>query len=120
MRAVPENPLNNWPEARKVLYLIQWVYNGAAAFLGAYFAVEGTPVDELPKWYVLALGIAPVVWAYLGFTAQNNVPSVRDVAAGAADPADVERVIEDERGYLTWVIGLLVALILLVVLLRLV
>lgn len=67
------NPLDNMPEVRKILYVIQWVYNGAAALLGAYFVVKQTAPDSLPEWYVLGLAIGPVLWTYLGLTASGNV-----------------------------------------------
>lgn len=82
------NPLDQYPSIRKFLYTVQWIYNGLAALVGAYFTVNGTALDSLPKWYVLALGIAPVFWAYLGLTASANTPSVKDVQEGRADLND--------------------------------
>lgn len=68
------NPLDNLPQVRKVLYVIQWVLNGAATVLGAYFAAADRPIDRLPEWYVVALAVLPVLWTYLGITASKNVP----------------------------------------------
>ena len=69
------NPLDNLPQVRKVLYVIQWVLNGIATVLGAYFATKGTPVDRLPEWYVVSLAVLPVLWTYLGITASQNTPA---------------------------------------------
>lgn len=69
------NFLNDYPKARKVLYFVQWVANGLFAVLGAYFTLNGTAVADLPKWYVIPLGIAPVLWTYLGLQAGANTPS---------------------------------------------
>lgn len=68
------NPLNDMPQVRKVLYVIQWVLNGIATVLGAYFAVATEKgVDQLPEWYVISLAVLPVLWTYLGLTASQNV-----------------------------------------------
>jgi hypothetical protein len=67
------NPLDEYPQARKYLYMFQWLVNGVLTIAGAYFLIEGTPVEDLPKWYYLTLGIAPVLWTVLGITAQTNV-----------------------------------------------
>lgn len=68
------NPLDNLPQVRKVLYVMQWVLNGAATVLGAFFAAQGRAVDRLPEWYVIALAVLPVLWTYLGITASKNTP----------------------------------------------
>lgn len=67
------NPLDQYPQARKALYMVQWVANGVLTIAGIVFATNGTALDALPKWYVLALAIAPALWTYLGITAQTNV-----------------------------------------------
>lgn len=69
------NPLDQYPQIRSALYLLQWVVNGALVIAGVVFATLGTPIDRLPEWYVLALAIAPVLWTYLGVTAQKNTPA---------------------------------------------
>lgn len=68
------NPLDQYPAARSFLYMLQWVANGVLVIAGVVFTSLGTAIDELPKWYVLALAIAPVLWTYLGLTAQSNTP----------------------------------------------
>ena len=67
------NPLDQYPQVRRYLYLIQWVANGLLAVAGAYFVAAGVGVDDLPRWYVITLAVAPVLWTYLGITAQANV-----------------------------------------------
>ena len=67
------NPLDSYPKARKALYAVQWVVNGVLTIAGVVFVAQGTALDALPQWYVLALAIAPVLWTYLGLTAQSNV-----------------------------------------------
>jgi len=67
------NPLDQHPEIRRYLYIVQWVVNGILTVAGAYFLIDGTAIEDLPKWYVIAVGVAPVLWTYLGITAQTNV-----------------------------------------------
>ena len=69
------NPLNKYPRVREVCYFLQWVVNGVLALAGAYFAViaDGMTVAALPEWYAVTLACAPVLWTYLGLTAQANV-----------------------------------------------
>lgn len=67
------NPLDQYPEVRKYLYMLQWVANGVLAVAGAVFLFNGTDMDDLPQWYVIACGVAPVLWTYLGITAQTNI-----------------------------------------------
>lgn len=67
------NPLNEYPQARKFLYMVQWVVTGVLTIAGIVFAANGTDLDALPKWYVLSLAITPALWSYLGVTAQTNV-----------------------------------------------
>jgi hypothetical protein len=70
------NPLNNYPQVRAILYLIQWVVNGVIAVLSAAFGfVYGLP-DDWPMWFLGVLAVAPVLWTYLGLTAQQNTPAL--------------------------------------------
>lgn len=68
------NPLDNYPSVRAALYMIQWVVNGVLTIAGVVFATRGVAVENLPEWYVLTLAVAPVLWTYLGVTAQSNTP----------------------------------------------
>jgi len=69
------NPLNKYPRAREVCYFVQWVVNGVLTLAGAYFVANGVGVEGLPDWYVITLACAPVLWTYLGLTAQVNTDS---------------------------------------------
>lgn len=80
------NPLDNYPAVRSALYMLQWVANGVLTVAGVVFTANGTAIDSLPRWYVLALAIAPVLWTYLGITAQANTPSYKDVVEGDVPP----------------------------------
>lgn len=68
------NPLDNMPQVRKVLYVIQWVVTGIQTVLSAWFAIGDRPMDRWPEWFVASLAIAPVLWTYLGVTASKNTP----------------------------------------------
>lgn len=68
------NPLDKYPAIRSALYMVQWIANGVLVIAGVVFATLGTALDDLPRWYVLALAVAPVLWTYLGVTAQSNTP----------------------------------------------
>jgi len=74
------NPLDQYPQARKALYVVQWVVNGILTVAGAVFLINGTDMNDLPQWYLLTAGIAPVLWTYLGITAQTNVNPPVDTA----------------------------------------
>ena len=84
------NPLNDRPAVRKVLYLVQWVENGLLAVAGAFFSLSNTSIDALPKWYVLTLGIGPVLWAYLGITAQANVTTPEPEPVEEVEQTDID------------------------------
>lgn len=84
------NPVDEYPVVRKALYLVQWLANGVLVVAGAVFVVLGTSTDDLPRWYVLALAVGPVLWAYLGLTAQTNVTDTRRTRRSLFDR---------ERGY---------------------
>ena len=70
--------LSDYPQVRKALYMVQWLANGVLIVAGAVFLTQQTPLDELPQWYVLATAIGPVLWGYLGITAQTNVDKTPD------------------------------------------
>jgi hypothetical protein len=76
------NPLDNYPSARKVAYLLQWLSTLATGILGVIF----TAGDEVPEWYTVTVAVLAFVWSYTGLTAQTNVdqPAHRD-ERGASD-----------------------------------
>ena len=67
------NPLDDKPEVRKGLYLVQWLLTGVQTVLSAAFAFAYGEPANWPQWFLGSLAVLPVLWAYLGLTAQNNV-----------------------------------------------
>jgi hypothetical protein len=65
-------PLEQYPQARKVLYTIQWTVSGAMLLLGVTFAALDSGV---PEWYAVTSAVLSALWAYTGVTAAQNVPS---------------------------------------------
>lgn len=108
------NPLDQYPAARKALYTAQWIVNGVLVVAGTVFLATDTATEDLPQWYVLALAIAPVLWTYLGRTAQQNVQSYRDVVEGDAPAPPPEGGRTD---VLTAALVVLVVVVVLVILL---
>jgi len=84
---LPVNPLDRYPAIRAALYLAQWVFNGITVVLSAVFTFTTGMPDDWPRWYLGILAVAPVLWAYLGRTAQTNVwnPPPPDTPHEAAD-----------------------------------
>lgn len=105
------NPLNDYPAVRKIAYHFQWLVNGFLTIAGVVFAATSTGLDALPEWYVITLAVAPALWAYLGLTAQANVPSFEDVAEGKADPPE-----EGDVGVLEALLIVLLVVVLIVLL----
>lgn len=65
------NPLNDYPGARKALYLLQWITTGLTGIGGIYYASQSA---DVPTWYTLTVAILAFVWTYTGITAAQNVP----------------------------------------------
>lgn len=65
-------PLDQYPEVRKTLYVIQWITTGLTGALGIYFTAQG---DDVPQWYTIAVAVLAFLWTYTGVTAQQNVSS---------------------------------------------
>lgn len=68
-----QNPLDRHPEVREWLLLLQWLVTGAQTVGSALFLFMYQNPADWPTWFLGSLAVAPVLWAYLGFTAQNNV-----------------------------------------------
>lgn len=64
------NPLNDYPEARRALYIVQFVIGLA---LGATQVGFASASADQPTWLTVALGVFAFVGAALGFTASANV-----------------------------------------------
>lgn len=67
------NPLAEYPEVRKYLYLAQWVINLAMGVLGIVLSMNGDGITDLPEWYLVTSLVLAFVWSYTGITAQTNV-----------------------------------------------
>lgn len=65
------NPLDQYPAARRIAYLIQWMVN---LVLGV-IAVVLTSLGESPLWFVITTGAFNFIWTYTGLTAQTNTVS---------------------------------------------
>lgn len=70
--------LNDYPSFRKALYFVQWLYNGVLAVMGAVLLVQQTALEDAPRWYLYLAAVGPVLWTYLGITAQTNVDDGAD------------------------------------------
>lgn len=68
------NPLDQYPELRKKLYLVQWVVNGV---LGAT-ALVLTILGQSPQWFLITSAVFNFVWTYTGLLAQSHVPDPQD------------------------------------------
>lgn len=64
-------PLEQYPQIRKHLYLVQWVVNLVLGVLGVVL----TALGDSPLWYVIATAAFNFVWTYTGLTASANTPS---------------------------------------------
>jgi len=72
------NPLNEYPEVRRTLYILQWAVSLVMGVLGIVLSVNGDGVSDLPTWYVTTGLVLSFVWSYTGITAQQNVPTDPD------------------------------------------
>lgn len=73
------NPLDLYPNLRRVLYIAQWVVN---LILGV-IAVVLTALGESPTWFIIVGAVFNFVWSYTGITAQTNTAA--DVETYEAD-----------------------------------
>lgn len=63
------NPLDQYPDIRRSLYLLQWIVNGVLGVIAIVLTILGTS----PLWYVIVTGVFNFIWSYTGITAQTNV-----------------------------------------------
>jgi hypothetical protein len=70
------NPLENYPGARKILYIGQWVANLVMGVLGIVFLNDSKA--GVPSQFVLAGLILSFVWTYTGIQASANTPDAPD------------------------------------------
>jgi len=66
------NPLNDYPDVRRWVYLVFWVAALAVGALNVGFLAAGGP-DSLPVWLVVVNAVMPFVGGYIGYTARANV-----------------------------------------------
>lgn len=66
------NPLEEYPAARKLLYLVQFIVSGVLLLIGVGFGAAG---EALPTWYAVTTTVASALWTYLGLTAAQNAPA---------------------------------------------
>lgn len=69
------NPLNDYPEARRALYVIQFVLGLA---LGATQVGYASADVGQPTWLTITIAVFTFLCAGLGFTAQANVDPNED------------------------------------------
>lgn len=102
------NPLNEYPGARKVAYIVSFVVGLAlgAVQVGFASADQGQPV-----WLTVALSVYAFIGAGLGLTAAQNTPSYRDVVEGDAPAPPVERGAVTAQTIVLAIVLLLVVLI---------
>lgn len=103
------NPLNEYPALRKIAYIFQWVVNLALGILAIVFLNDSTP--GVPQWFVITGLVFNFIWSYTGLTAQQNVPSVRDVQEGNAEMPRRRGDRGESSGLLPSVLGLVVGLV---------
>ena len=99
------NPLDEYPGARKALYLIQWITTGVTGVLGLVYTFQGD--GNPPHWYTVTVACLAFVWAYTGITAQGNTPA--GGVPGNPDPPQ-----PNEGGAVNWILICAVCLVLLV------
>lgn len=110
------NPLDNYPQIRKFLYLVQWITTGLTGAAAIYF----TAINEDPQWFKVLIAMLAFIWTYTGITAQQNVPG-----GGGGNQMFGNPLERDERGVINYgggagiVVGILavVGIVLLILLL---
>lgn len=73
---MPTNPLDDYPQIRKVLYVVQWIVNGVLGVIGVVLVAR----NESPLWFVITTAAFNFVWTYTGATASGNIPDAVDPA----------------------------------------
>jgi hypothetical protein len=81
------NPLDQYPEARKIAYYVQFVVAGILLLLGLGFAAAQM---DLPTWYNVATAVTTGLWTYLGLTAAKNTDTPSAYAADEFEDEGVE------------------------------
>lgn len=77
------NPLANYPEVRKYLYLAQFIIAGVILLIGVGFAAASM---DFPTWYVVTSAVASALWSYLGLQAAANTTTSAETTTTAYIP----------------------------------
>ena len=92
------NPLEQYPEIRRVLYFVQWVVNLVLGVLMVVLVALG----QSPVWFVIVTGAFNFIWSYTGLTAGANVtpkpdaPVVTNVVVNApGSPEETAQAVTD-------------------------
>ena len=64
------NPLNDYPNARRIAYQVFWT---VSLLIGAAHVGFQSLDAGVPEWLTVALSVLPFVGAGIGYTAQANV-----------------------------------------------
>ena len=72
------NPLEDYPQVRKTLYLVMFVLGAA---LGAAQVGFGAANVDQPTWLIVTLSVYAFLSSYLGLTAATNLKKKLTVAA---------------------------------------
>jgi len=67
------NPLDEYPQVRRALYLAQWLLNGVMGVLTIVLLAVGDGLT-LPVWFIITGAVLNFVWTYTGITARSNTP----------------------------------------------
>lgn len=68
------NPLEQYPEVRRIMYLAQWIVNGVIGLAGVVLVTLG----ESPLWFVVVTAAFNFIWSYAGMAAQGNIHQMSD------------------------------------------
>lgn len=82
-----QNPLNEHPKIRSVVYAVQWTVSGVLGAIGV--ALIAIDPQNIPLWYTIATGVVSFAWTYTGLTAKSNVTGT-DVAGYPVPPTHEE------------------------------
>lgn len=68
------NPLDSYPNLRRILYVVQWLTNLVLGIVSIVLVALG----DNPMWWVIVQAVFNFVWTYTGLTAQTNVADRQD------------------------------------------
>lgn len=85
------SPLEQYPQIRKHLYIVQWTVNLVLGVLALVFLM----LDRTPQWLLISQAAFNFVWTYTGLTASANTPApeVHPGERGATDVGAIIRIL---------------------------